>query len=351
MKSQQAQPADASLEGLAREIARRVESSESEEDIEQIRIDYLGRKEGRLTVLLRSLKDFPESERRQRGAELNRIRSALQQSLEAKSKKLRERIKDELLQEERVDVTLPGIRFERGHLHPLTQVMDEIVDIFTAMGFEIARGPDIEDDYHNFEALNIPADHPAREMQDTFFVTTEQVLRTHTSPVQIRTMENRQPPLQIIAPGAVYRHDDDATHSPMFHQVEGFMVDHEITFGDLKGVLTHFLREIFHDQLRVRFRPSFFPFTEPSAEVDIGCIICAGDRSSETCRVCKGSGWLEILGAGMIDPNVFRFVGYDPEIFSGFAFGMGVERITMLKYGIEDIRSFFQNDIRFLEQF
>ncbi|HEY7221137.1 MAG TPA: phenylalanine--tRNA ligase subunit alpha, partial [Candidatus Binatia bacterium] len=248
----------------------------------------------------------------------------------------------------------PGSRFARGYSHPITLVIDEIVDVFRSMGFEIARGPDVEDDYHNFEALNIPKDHPARDMQDTFFVSNGLVLRTHTSPVQIRTMETRKPPLQVIVPGAVYRHDDDATHSPMFHQVEGFMVDDKIAFSDLKGVLTHFLRQIFQRDLGVRFRPSFFPFTEPSAEIDIQCVICSGTgmvRTDQTCRVCKASGWLEILGAGMIDPAVFKFVGYDPEEVSGFAFGMGVERITMLKYGIDDIRLFFQNDLRFLRQF
>jgi phenylalanyl-tRNA synthetase alpha chain len=233
-------------------------------------------------------------------------------------------------------------------------VIDEIVDIFWGMGFEIARGPDIEDDYHNFEALNIPKDHPARDMQDTFFVAGGRLLRTHTSPVQIRTMESRKPPLQVIVPGAVYRHDDDATHSPMFHQVEGFMVDERISFADLKGVLTHFLRQIFQRDAGVRFRPSFFPFTEPSAEIDIQCVICGGSgvgKSGQICRVCKATGWLEILGAGMIDPAVFKFVGYDSEAVSGFAFGMGVERIAMLKYGIDDIRLFFQNDLRFLRQF
>ena len=232
-------------------------------------------------------------------------------------------------------------------------MIDEIVDVFWGMGFEIARGPDIEDDYHNFEALNIPKDHPARDMQDTFFVSEGRLLRTHTSPVQIRTMERRKPPLQVIVPGAVYRHDDDATHSPMFHQVEGFMVDRNIAFSDLKGVLTHFLQRIFSEEAAVRFRPSFFPFTEPSAEIDIQCVICGGDGMTQQrqCRVCKGSGWLEILGAGMIDPEVFKFVGYDPERVFGFAFGMGVERIAMLKYGIDDIRLFFQNDLRFLRQF
>jgi phenylalanyl-tRNA synthetase alpha chain len=304
--------------------------------------------------MLRGLKEIPAEERPLIGDQLNRLRHYLEEEIETKLKEIRLQEKGQLLREERIDISLPGSRLERGSIHPLTLVMDEIIDVFLGMGFEIARGPDIEDDYHNFEALNIPKDHPARDMQDTFFVSDGRLLRTHTSPVQIRVMESRQPPLQIIAPGAVYRHDDDATHSPIFHQVEGFMVDHHITFKDLKGVLTHFLRQIFQEETRVRFRPSFFPFTEPSAEVDIECLFCDGkDRPSDqgACRVCKGSGWLEILGAGMIDPEVFHIVGYDSEKVSGFAFGLGVERIAMLKFGIEDIRQFFQNDIRFLKQF
>lgn len=337
---------------LEEEIRERIDGSTSEQELDLLKVEYLGRK-GKLTGLLRSLKDVPKEERPALGGALNRVRSAMESRLEARRAEHQAARKQRAVEGERVDVTLPGSRFERGHPHPVTQVMDDIVDVFIGMGFEIARGPDIEDDYHNFEALNIPQDHPARDMQDTFFVSDDHILRTHTSPVQIRVMENRQPPLQIIAPGAVYRHDDDATHSPMFHQVEGFMVDRRVTFGDLKGVLTHFLQQIFRDEVRVRFRPSFFPFTEPSAEVDIGCLFCANEDASaaEPCRVCKGSGWLEILGSGMIDPAVFRFVGYDPETFSGFAFGMGVERIAMLKYGIDDIRSFFVNDMRFLGQF
>jgi phenylalanyl-tRNA synthetase alpha chain len=234
-------------------------------------------------------------------------------------------------------------------------VLDEIVGIFVEMGFGVEGGPEIEDDYHNFEALNIPRDHPSRDMHDTFFVSDDHVLRTHTSPVQIRVMESRRPPLRVIAPGPVYRHgDDDMTHSPVFHQVEGFLVDEGITFGDLKGVLSEFLRRFFGPRTRVRFRPSFFPFTEPSAEVDIGCVMCAGTGQQPDglpCRVCKRSGWMEILGSGMIDPNVFGFVGYDVEKVSGFAFGMGVERLAMLKHGIGDIRLFFDNDLRFLRQF
>jgi phenylalanyl-tRNA synthetase alpha chain len=342
-----------SLDSLREETLARLEKSGSEAEIEQIRVEALGRK-GRLTLLLRGLKDLPLDQRRQAGEQLNALRQLLENRLQDRLQVVKARQKEKALREEFIDVTLPGNRWESGHIHPLTVVIDEIIDVFWGMGFEIARGPDIEDDYHNFEALNIPKDHPARDMQDTFFVCDGRLLRTHTSPVQIRTMESRKPPLQVIVPGAVYRHDDDATHSPMFHQVEGFMVDRNIAFSDLKGVLTHFLQRIFSEKAGVRFRPSFFPFTEPSAEIDIQCVICGGDGKAAQqrhCRVCKGSGWLEILGAGMIDPEVFKFVGYDPELVSGFAFGMGVERIAMLKYGIDDIRLFFQNDLRFLRQF
>ena len=342
-----------SLDALREELLAGIEKSDSESEIEQIRVEALGRK-GRLTLLLRALKDLPQEERPRAGEQLNALRQLLETRLQDKLEIVKTRQKAKALREDSIDVTLPGNRWEPGHIHPLTIVIDEIIDVFWGMGFEIARGPDIEDDYHNFEALNIPKDHPARDMQDTFFVADGRLLRTHTSPVQIRTMESRQPPLQVIVPGAVYRHDDDATHSPMFHQVEGFMVDRSIAFSDLKGVLTHFLRRMFSEKTGVRFRPSFFPFTEPSAEIDIQCVICGGDgevAQQRHCRVCKGSGWLEILGAGMIDPEVFNFVGYDPDRVSGFAFGMGIERIAMLKYSIDDIRLFFQNDFRFLRQF
>jgi phenylalanyl-tRNA synthetase alpha chain len=342
-----------SLEALRGEVLERIQQAHSAKELEQVRVEALGRS-GSITLLLRGLKDLPAEERPRMGERLNQLRRALEQELEARLAAVNWQAKAKALAEEKIDITLPGTRFERGHIHPLTLVIDEIIDIFSGMGFEIARGPDIEDDYHNFEALNIPKDHPARDMQDTFFVAGGNLLRTHTSPVQIRTMESRKPPLQIIVPGAVYRHDDDATHSPMFHQVEGFMVDKDIAFSDLKGVLTHVLRQIFNRDAGVRFRPSFFPFTEPSAEIDIQCVICDGGgrlRNGLVCRVCKSTGWLEILGAGMIDPAVFKFVGYDPEEFSGFAFGMGVERIAMLKFGIDDIRLFFQNDLRFLRQF
>jgi len=342
-----------SLEALRGEVLDRIQQSNSEMEIEQLRVEVLGRK-GKLTLLLRGLADLPAEERPQAGQELNQLRRVVKEHLDERLKVIKEQSKERVLEEEKIDITLPGTRWERGRAHPLTLVLDEIIDVFWGMGFEIARGPDIEDDYHNFEALNIPKDHPARDMQDTFFVSNDRVLRTHTSPVQIRTMEARKPPLQVIVPGAVYRHDDDATHSPMFHQVEGFMVDRQISFADLRGVLTHFLRQIFSAETGVRFRPSFFPFTEPSAEVDIQCVICGGKgvvSEGQSCRICKGTGWLEIMGAGMIDPEVFRFVKYDPEKVSGFAFGMGVERIAMLKYSIDDIRLFFQNDLRFLRQF
>ncbi|HXV83343.1 MAG TPA: phenylalanine--tRNA ligase subunit alpha [Candidatus Binatia bacterium] len=342
-----------SLETLQQEVLERIHHCNSATEIEEVRVETLGRS-GRLTSLLRGLKDLPAEERPRAGEQLNRLRRLFEEEIEQRVKQVKEQTRTNALKDEWTDITFPGTRRERGRAHPLTLVIDEIIDVFWGMGFEIARGPEIEDDYHNFEALNIPKDHPARDMQDTFFVSNGMLLRTHTSPVQIRTMESRKPPLQIIVPGAVYRHDDDATHSPMFHQVEGFMVDRRITFADLKGVLTHVLHQVFSQDTGVRFRPSFFPFTEPSAEIDIHCLICRGKGTvlqGQTCRVCKATGWLEILGAGMIDPQVFRFVGYDPEKFSGFAFGMGVERIAMLKYGIDDIRLFFQNDLRFLRQF
>jgi phenylalanyl-tRNA synthetase alpha chain len=325
-----------------------LEPGSGEEAIEAVRIRYLGRK-GELTAVLRQLREVPPEERPALGALVNEIKSDLERRIRNALEAARATARGRRLEAERLDVTVPGRRPRPGRLHPVTQVMEELIGVLRRLGFSVAEGPDVEDDYHNFEALNFPADHPARDMQDTLFVEGGLVLRTHTSPVQIRVMEGRRPPLRIIAPGAVYRHDSDVTHSPMFHQIEGFMVDRRITFGDLKGVLTYTLREVFGPDLPVRLRPSFFPFTEPSAEVDIGCFRCRGhDRA---CRICKGGGWLEILGAGMIDPNVFGSVGYDPEEVSGFAFGMGIERIAMLKYEIDDIRLFFANDIRFLRQF
>jgi phenylalanyl-tRNA synthetase alpha chain len=325
-----------------------VQSCRDEAEVEAVRIRYLGRK-GELTTAVRRLKDVPPAERPVLGALLNEIKDEVERCIDEALRATRAATRAQRLEQERVDVTIPGRRPQPARLHPLTQVMEELIDVFCSVGFSVAEGPDVEDDYHNFEALNFPKDHPARDMQDTLFVDGELLLRTHTSPVQIRVMESQQPPLRVIAPGAVYRHDSDVTHSPMFHQIEGFMVDRHVTFADLKGVLTYSLKKVFGPESPVRFRPSFFPFTEPSAELDIGCFQCEGrDRQ---CRICKGTGWLEILGAGMIDPNVFRAVRYDPEEVSGFAFGIGIERVAMLKYQIDDIRLFFGNDIRFLRQF
>ena len=320
--------------------------------IEAVRLRYLGRK-GELTTVMRHMRELSAEERPAMGALVNQIKDEIAARIDDALGAARARARAARAAE-RIDVTEPGRRPPLGRLHPLMQTMDEVVDVFRDLGFSVAEGPEIEDDYHNFEALNFPPDHPARDMQDTLFVPGGLVLRTHTSPVQIRVMETRQPPLRVVVPGAVYRHDSDTTHSPMFHQVEGFMVDKRITFGDLQGVLTHALQRLFGADRPVRLRPSFFPFTEPSAEVDISCVICRGSRklaSGEPCRVCKATGWLEILGSGLIHPEVFRAVGYDPEAVSGFAFGMGVERMAMLKYGITDIRLFYQNDLRFLRQF
>lgn len=339
---------EAELIRVREEALRGLEECRTEENLEALRVHYLGRK-GALTAVLRGLKEVPLERRPAVGELANQIKDLLEQRLEGLRLRLQEQKKARSLATERIDVTLPGTRRLPGHLHPLTRVLEEAVEIFRSMGFAVAEGPDIEDDYHNFEALNIPKDHPARDMQDTFFLAPEVVLRTHTSPVQIRVMESRQPPLRVIVPGVVYRHDDDVTHSPMFFQIEGFMVDKGISFAHLKGVLIAFVRRMFGWDTRVRFRPSYFPFTEPSAEMDISCVICQGAGAG--CQVCKGSGWLEILGSGMIHPNVFRFVGYDPEAVSGFAFGMGVDRIAMLKYGVNDIRLFYENDLRFLRQF
>ena len=318
-------------------------------EVENVRVQYLGRK-GELTAVTKGLRDAAPEERPALGALINEVKDEVERLIAAALERTRAEERARRAAEERIDVTIPGKRPALGRLNPITQVLDELIDVFMGFGFSVHEGPDVEDDYHNFEALNFPPDHPARDMQDTFFVEGGRVLRTHTSPVQIRVMESLRPPLRVIAPGAVYRYGDiDATHAAMFHQLEGFVVDEKVTFGDLKGVLTHALRKLFGSETPVQLRASFFPFTEPSAEVDIGCFRCGGKQSD--CRVCKGSGWMEILGAGMIDPNVFRAVGYDPEQVSGFAFGMGIERIAMLKYQIDDIRHFCGGDVRFLRQF
>jgi phenylalanyl-tRNA synthetase alpha chain len=336
------------LQRIRAEALAALAQDPSEDAIEAARVRYLGRK-GELTTVMREMRDVAPADRPAMGALLNEIKDEIEGRIAAALEAARGAARSARVRAEKVDVTVPGRRPTLGRRHPLTQVNEELIEVFLRLGFSVAEGPDVEDDYHNFEALNFPADHPARDMQDTLFVEGNQVLRTHTSPVQIRVMETQRPPLRVIAPGAVYRHDDDITHSPMFHQIEGFMVDRHVTFGDLKGVLTCALQQIFGTDTPVRLRPSFFPFTEPSAEVDIGCFRCAGRERG--CRICKGTGWVEILGAGMIDPNVFLAVGYDPEEVSGFAFGLGIERITMLKYQIDDIRLFFTNDFRFLRQF
>jgi phenylalanyl-tRNA synthetase alpha chain len=314
-------------------------------ELEGFRIKYLGRK-GQLTLLMRGLGQAAPEERPRLGKLANDVRQELETAFEAKRQELEEQA-GAAGGEAGEDLTLPGRLIPFGRLHPVTQVMEEVCAVFAGLGFAVAEGPDVEMDYYNFEALNIPPHHPARDMHDTFYINDSLLLRTHTSPVQIRTMEKERPPLRIIAPGKVYRCDSDITHTPMFHQVEGLLVDRRVSFADLKGVLKIFIARMFGKEMAVRFRPSFFPFTEPSAEVDIACVMCGG----KGCRVCKETGWLEILGAGMVDPEVFKAVGYDPEEYSGFAFGIGVERIAMLKYGINDIRLFYENDLRFLAQF
>ena len=334
------------LENLRRKADDELNSANSKEEFLGIKTRYLGRK-GLLTDLLRGLKDVASEDKPVLGKLSNNIKSSLLEKIENALKEIESGGKHKSLREEKIDVTLPGRGVRYGKVHPVTRVEGEICDIFSTLGFSVVEGPEVELTYYNFEALNIPEDHPARDIHDTFYVTDNVVLRTHTSPVQIRTMEKQSPPVRIISPGKVYRPDSDISHTPMFHQVEGLLVDENITFGDLKGTLTFFLRQMFGSDTLLRFRPSFFPFTEPSAEVDIQCVMCGGSG----CRVCGHSGWIEILGCGMVDPEVFKTVHYDTEKFSGFAFGLGVERIAMLKYGISDIRLFFENDRRFLEQF
>ena len=334
------------LEELQKKASAELTSAKNREEIQAIKNKYIGRK-GLLTQILRTLKDVPSEERPALGQLSNVIKASLSAQVEDALRNIALAMKDEALLEETIDITLPGRGVKYGKVHPITRVSQEICEILMNLGFAVVEGPEVEFDYYNFEALNIPKDHPARDMQDTFYIEDDIVLRTHTSPVQVRIMEKQKPPVRIISPGKVYRPDSDVSHTPMFHQIEGLLVDRGITFGDLKGVLTYFLHQVFDKDMDIRFRPSFFPFTEPSAEVDIQCVMCRG----EGCRVCGQTGWLEILGSGMVDPEVFKVVGYDPEIFSGFAFGLGVERIAMLKYGISDIRLFYENDQRFLKQF
>jgi phenylalanyl-tRNA synthetase alpha chain len=314
--------------------------------LEQLRVHWLGKK-GVITEQLKQLGQLPPQTRPQAGQAINEAKQTLQQALEKRRTQLQAAQLETQLAKERIDVTLPGRGLSTGGLHPLTQTLQRIQNLFIQVGFTVAEGPEIEDDYHNFEALNIPASHPARAMHDTFYFDEHLLLRTHTSPVQIRVMKQQSPPLKIIAPGRVFRCDSDMTHSPMFHQVEGFMVDMGTSLADLKGLLNDFLKRFFERDLNMRLRPSYFPFTEPSAEVDVQCVVCGG----QGCRVCKHSGWLEVLGCGMIHPNVFQQVGIDNEKYTGFAFGMGVERLAMLRYGLSDLRWFFENDVRFLKQF
>ncbi len=311
--------------------------------LERFRVTYLGKK-GLVTSLMRQIGSLPADKRPEAGRQANLLKKKLTERFEA----LRRTLSLEAEKgTRRIDVTLPGRRPELGHIHPITQTLEEVCDIFQRMGFRVVKGPNIELDYYNFEALNIPKDHPARDMQDTFYISDTLLLRTHTSPMQVRVMESQQPPVSIIAPGKVYRRDSDVSHTPMFHQVEGLLVDKGVSFSHLKGTLTSFVHQMFGKETGVRFRPSFFPFTEPSAEVDIQCVLCRGTG----CRTCGQTGWLEILGSGMVDPAVYGFVDYDPEVYTGFAFGMGIERIAMLKYGIDDIQMFYRNEMRFLRQF
>ena len=334
------------LEALADQAKAAIDAAEDGAALEQLRVDYLGKK-GQITALLKGLGKLSPEERPAAGARINAVKQELQDLIGLRKESLQTAAVEARLAAETIDVTLPGRAPETGGLHPITRTIERMEDFFAAIGFEVVEGPEIEDDYHNFEALNIPAHHPARAMHDTFYVDESTVLRTHTSPVQVRVMEAQQPPLRIICPGRVYRCDSDLTHTPMFHQVEGLLIDEDSSFADLKGLIEDFLRMFFERELAVRFRPSYFPFTEPSAEVDIQCVNCGGDG----CRVCSQTGWLEVMGCGMVHPRVFEYSNIDTEKYSGFAFGMGVERLAMLRYGVNDLRLFFDNDLRFLEQF
>jgi phenylalanyl-tRNA synthetase alpha chain len=328
---------------LRNEALNELKAVTDRDGIEDLQRRYLGRK-GSITLLLKRLPELPKEERPAVGKLVNQVKEELQKGFTEATNALIARAEAEV---PALDVTLPGRKIPRGQLHPITQTTEEICRIFVRLGFRVVEGPEVELDYYNFEALNMPKDHPSRDMQDTFYISNNVVLRTHTSPMEIRVMEAQSPPVNIISPGKVYRPDSDISHTPMFHQVEGLLVDKGVTFGDLKGTLTAFVHQMFGGDTRLRFRPSFFPFTEPSAEVDIQCVVCRG----KGCRTCSHTGWLEILGSGMNDPELYGFVGYDPEVYSGFAFGMGVERVAMLKSGLDDIRLFFENDIRFLQQF
>ena len=334
------------LQLLAEQASEAINQSDDTTGLDQVRVDYLGKK-GSITSLLKGLGKLSAEERPAAGAEINKVKQALQEQINVRKADLESAAIAEKLSSETIDVTLPGRGQENGGLHPVTRTIERIAAFFESIGFETVEGPEIEDDYHNFEALNIPAHHPARAMHDTFYINDSTVLRTHTSPVQVRVMESTEPPLKVVCPGRVYRCDSDLTHTPMFHQVEGLLISEDSSFADLKGIVEEFLRVFFEKDLAVRFRPSYFPFTEPSAEVDIQCVMCNGDG----CRVCSHTGWLEVMGCGMVHPRVFEYSKIDTEKYTGFAFGMGVERLAMLRYGVNDLRLFFDNDLRFLEQF
>jgi len=335
------------LNQLVSDAEKAINNAADLKALDDIRVTYLGKK-GAITERMKSLGKLPKEEKPAAGQAINVAKQAVQKSLEARKETLNNAELEAKLASETIDVTLPGRGQQAGGLHPVTRTMERIEELFSQMGFEVATGPEIEDEFHNFEALNIPETHPARAMHDTFYFPDGRLLRTHTSPVQVRTMKEKAPPLRVIAPGRVYRCDSDITHTPMFHQVEGLMVDENVSFTDLKAILIDFLQKFFEqDDLSVRFRPSYFPFTEPSAEADIECVMCGG----EGCRVCSHTGWLEVLGCGMVHPNVFKSVNIDNEKYIGFAFGMGVERLAMLRYGVNDLRLFFENDLRFLKQF
>jgi phenylalanyl-tRNA synthetase alpha chain len=334
---------DSTINQIYTQAVQEIEAAATTDAVHTLNTKYLGRK-GVVTQFLRNISSLPKQERPTAGKEANQVKQKIDAACTQAIRSLQETGKGE---GPGIDVSLPGRTAAIGSLHPITQITNEICDIFGRMGFAVAEGPEVENDYYNFEALNIPKNHPARDMQDTFYISEDIVLRTHTSPTQPRVMEKQDPPVRIIAPGKVYRCDSDLTHTPMFHQVEGLLVDENVSFGDLKGTLTNFVHQMFDPETKLRFRPSYFPFTEPSAEVDILCVICRG----KGCRVCSKTGWIEVLGSGMVHPAVFEKVGYDTSRYTGFAFGMGVERIAMLKYGIDDIRKYFDNDIRFLKQF
>ena len=334
------------LEPIATEAKEAIGNAEDTAALEQLRVEYLGKK-GKVTSLLKGLGKLPAEEKPAAGAKINVVKQELQEMIAQRKAVLESSKVAEQLAQEMIDVTLPGRGQSTGGIHPVTRTIERIEDFFLSIGFDVVEGPEIEDDYHNFEALNIPAHHPARAMHDTFYIDETTVLRTHTSPVQVRVMESQQPPLRVVCPGRVYRCDSDLTHTPMFHQVEGLLIDEHSSFADLKGVVEDFLRVFFEKELSVRFRPSYFPFTEPSAEVDIQCVNCGGSG----CRVCSHTGWLEVMGCGMVHPRVFEYSNIDTEKYAGFAFGMGVERLAMLRYGVNDLRLFFDNDLRFLEQF